>query len=234
MARPPLRLAVGLMSAGFFAMFFYDTLIPLLTQNLGHSERVFGAAIAAVGAGGVAGGAWMATFGVGRPFRRMGLGYLASGAVAGGGIPAAVFVALFACLGGSSAATVVPCRTVLQNESPPGTIGRVTALGEAASTTALLAAPFAGAALAPLAGAGAAFVAGGAGLLALAVAAWIRPSKNRIGFCKRWYVNRLGCRSRAVCRVQSSVRGRGLIMMFATDASMCTAASAARRPSRQP
>ena len=54
-ARPPLRLAIGLMSAGFFALFFYDALIPLLTRALGHSERVFGAAIAAVGAGGVRG-----------------------------------------------------------------------------------------------------------------------------------------------------------------------------------
>ena len=185
--RPPLRLAIALMSAGFFALFFYDALIPLLTHALGHSERVFGAAIAAVGAGGVVGAALLAAAGEGRPFARMGAGYLVSGAAVGGlglaatlgaAIPAPAFVALFAVLGLSSAATVVPYCTVLQNEAPPGSVGRVTALGEAASTTALLAAPFAGAAIAAAAGVGAAFAAGGAGLLALAVVAWTSGGRS--------------------------------------------------------
>lgn len=181
-ARPPLRLATGLMGAGFFALFFYDALIPLLTRELGHPQAVFGAAIAAVGAGGVAGAALLAGAGEGRPFARMGAGYLASGAVAaalgsgalfGAQVSVVVFMALIAVLGLASAATVVPYRTVLQNEAPPEAMGRVTALGEAASTTALLVAPFAGAAIAATVGVGAAFAVGGAGLLGLAVLAWI-------------------------------------------------------------
>ena len=107
-ARPPLGLAIGLMSAGFFALFFYDALIPLLTREVGHPEQVFGAAIAAVGVGGVAGAALLASAGEGRPFARMGAGYLVAGAAVaalglaallGASIPALVFVAIFGVLG---------------------------------------------------------------------------------------------------------------------------------------
>lgn len=51
-ARPPLGIAVRPTSAGFFALSFYDALIRLPTCRPGHRERVFGAAIAAVGDGG--------------------------------------------------------------------------------------------------------------------------------------------------------------------------------------
>ena len=187
-ARPRLRLAILLMSGGFFAMFFYDALIPLLTRALGHSEQVFGAAIAAVGAGGVPGAAGLAVARAGRPFARMGIGYAVSALVSGGlgvaalgqtAISAGAFAGLFALLGLATALTVVPYRTVLQDEAPPDGMGRVAALGEAVSTTALLAAPFAGGALAAALGVGAAFAAGGAVLLLLAVMAWIGGGRAR-------------------------------------------------------
>ena len=48
---PALFHGLWLMAAGFFAMFFYDALIPLLTKALSFNEAVFGFAIASVGAG---------------------------------------------------------------------------------------------------------------------------------------------------------------------------------------
>lgn len=56
---------------------------------------------------------------------------------------------------------VVPIRTVIQSETPPDQIARVTALSEAVNTLALLSAPFIGAALASWSSTGAAFLAGG-------------------------------------------------------------------------
>lgn len=69
--------ALGLSAAGYFAVFLYDALIPLMTRDLGFDATVLGFAIASVGAGGVLGALWL---GAGkdhsRPFAWAGAGAL--------------------------------------------------------------------------------------------------------------------------------------------------------------
>jgi len=144
---PALRTALTLMALGFFAMFFYDTLIPPLTRALGLSETAFGLSMAAVGAGGVLGavalGSWPRDA---RPFRLIalgtGVGALTIGALglaemAGWRIGLLPFLGLFFVTGAATALSVVPTRTIIQNETPPERIGLVTSLSEAANTAAL-------------------------------------------------------------------------------------------------
>lgn len=181
--------ALGLMAAGYFAMFLYDTLIAPLTHDMGFTETDLGLVLSAVGAGGVAGSVWMARIPeFRRPFRWIAAGFAVSGAsvlVIGAGDAFALplqrgrFLALFALLGVASALMVVPVRTLIQNEVPEDRIARITALSEAANTTALLSAPFLGAWIASYAGIGAAFMLGGA--VSLAVAGWAILLNNRVG-----------------------------------------------------
>lgn len=178
--RPLVRGTLGLMGAGYFAMFFYDTLIAPLIRDLGLSQSGLGLAIAAVGAGGVAGAIWA---GAGRtprwPFLWIAGGSTLSGLLIGGlgfaelldqRLSLAVVCALFCLVGFATSLLIVPSRVILQNEVAPDRIGRVTALGEATNSLAILTAPFPGAALAGAFGTGAAFVAGAA--LMLLAALW--------------------------------------------------------------
>ncbi len=168
---PVLRASLMMMAAGYFAMFFYDTLIAPLTRELGFSQSQLGLALAAVGFGGVIGSVVLGLAKDGsRPFFWIAWGSAISGlAVIGLGaceaanisIDVALFIALFGILGLASAMAVVPFRTVIQNHVAPGHIGRVTALSEAANTVALLIGPFIGAAIASATSIGAAFICGG-------------------------------------------------------------------------
>ncbi|MFQ6546312.1 MFS transporter [Aestuariibius sp. 2305UL40-4] len=181
MGKPRLKAALGLMAAGYFAMFFYDTLIAPLTRDLGFDPQTLGLALAAVGAGGVLGAGTLSLRPTERPFRLISISALVGGlcaaclglAEAREGLPLAAFLGLFFAIGIASAATVVPIRTVLQSETRPDRMARVTALSEAANTSALLIAPFLGAALAAATTIGSAFVAGGAILLLIALAALV-------------------------------------------------------------
>ncbi len=53
--KPVVRRVLTLLTLGYFAMFFYDTLIAPLMRDLGHSATGLGISIGAVGAGGVLG-----------------------------------------------------------------------------------------------------------------------------------------------------------------------------------
>ena len=172
-----LRGALTLMAGGYFAMFFYDTLIAPLIRDMGFDGTGLGMTLAAVGAGGVVGALWLGGKDISRPFLWIAFGGAISGltVVTIGlaealsiGLPFYAFVALFAIVGASSAMSVVPVRTVIQNETSPGRIASVTALGEAANTAALLTAPFLGALIASVFSIGIAFVVGGALLVAIA------------------------------------------------------------------
>ena len=175
---PVLRGALLVMALGYFAVFFYDTLIAPLIRGYGFDQNTFSMAIAAVGFGGVLGAIWLS---IGkdkkRPFVWVAAGSGISGTMAMvlgitqiGGYPVGVatIIGLFAVLGFSSAIVVVPIRTIIQNETPPEKIARVSAMGEAANTTALLVAPFIGAAIATVTSVGAVFVLGGVMLVAIA------------------------------------------------------------------
>lgn len=176
-----LRSALVMMGAGYFAMFFYDTLIAPLTRDLGYTETILGLSLAAVGAGGVLGAL---ALGTGRADKRpfvlvaTGSGFAAImiimiGAfeVTGQPLSHIAFIMLFGLLGVCTAMTVVPYRTVIQNNVSSARIGRVTALSEALNTIALLTAPFIGAAIASAFSIGAAFICGGAVMLLVSLRA---------------------------------------------------------------
>ncbi|SMH40992.1 MFS transporter [Maritimibacter sp. HL-12] len=178
--RPALSNALGLMALGFFGVFLYDSFFAPLTRDFGFSEIQLGFILSAVGAGGVAGALFSGGAGRARPFRQIAFAMAASGAlVAAVGLSAAlavappypVFFAGSAFVGFTSAAALVPIRTVIQNETPPSHMARMAALGEAINTLAILSAPFIGAAIAGATTLGHAFVAGGAVALLGAVLA---------------------------------------------------------------
>ncbi len=181
--KPALTLGLLLMAFGYFFLFLYDTLIPLLTKTLLYDQSVFGLAIAAAGGGGVlaslAVGAWLGRV---NAFALMGFGYLVSGplAVLLGLAPAAqspppcwLYVGVFGLLGAATAVVVVPFRTIVQQQAVPERMARVSAVCEAVTVSVMLVAPFAGAAVATAYSIGASFIAGGAALIALSAAAFL-------------------------------------------------------------
>ncbi len=176
---PTLRAALSIMAAGYFAMFFYDTLIAPLTRDLGFSETTLGMALAAVGLGGVSGAIWMGMRTTARPFLWVAAGAILSAIfivtlgvfeITHHVLAMTAFLTLFALVGFTSAMSVVPIRTIIQRDTPGDKIARVSALSEAANMTALLIAPFLGAMLASLFSVGVAFVAGG--LLMMIIGIW--------------------------------------------------------------
>lgn len=172
-----LRSAISMMAAGYFAMFFYDTLIAPLTRDLGFNQTHLGLALAAVGGGGVLGAVGLTLLRQApRPFVMIASGSLLSGLIVIGlglaeilGHPMSLitFILAFGVLGIASALSVVPFCTVMQNHTKEGALGQITAFSEAANTIALLTAPLIGAVVASLFSIGAAFVLGGVVMLAV-------------------------------------------------------------------
>ncbi len=180
-ATPALRAALGLMAAGFFGIFLYDTLIAPLMDSLGHGPQTLGLCIAANGLGGVTGALLGGPLMKRRPFvwiaaslatGGMIIGAMGLAALTGIALQAPLLAAAFLTIGLTGAGSVVPIRTVMQNATPPDAMARVAALSEAASASALLVAPLLGAALATVGGIGLPFVVGaGVALLTAASAA---------------------------------------------------------------
>ncbi len=183
---PVLRLSLIMMAAGFFAMFIYDTLIAPMTRDLGYSQTDLGFSLAAVGAGGVVASLALSFIDdLRQPFLFIAIGSLLSAlAIAGLGavevtgypLPVAAYFATFAILGVMSAVTLVPFRTIIQNNVAGEKIGRITALSEALNTVALLIAPFVGASVAAASSIGMAFLLGGAVMLCVAALAFYHRS----------------------------------------------------------
>jgi len=171
-----LLLAILLMAGGFFAMFFYDSMFPLLTAALSLDETAFALAIASVGAGGIIGALLVGAIPFARPFLLIGISAILSGiliVILGGfatlhtTLSLNLFLAFFGVIGFTSAATLVPFKTILQQQAEPEMIARITALSEAINVTAMLTAPFIGAAIATIFSVGVSFVTGG--ILAITV-----------------------------------------------------------------
>ena len=167
-------------------LFCFDTLSPLAFQELGVSKALFGIAIAGIGAGGVLG-----TIAVGRyggevnPFVLLGGGT----AIVGGcvalmglalvsdlGLPPWFWTPVLVVVGVASAGILVASPTIIQKETPPELMGRVSTSATSIPTGLQMLAPIVGAALAEwqsvgfvFTTAGMALVALGAGLLAARV-----------------------------------------------------------------
>ncbi|MDX8348301.1 MFS transporter [Cognatiyoonia sp. IB215446] len=176
--KPILRATLIMMAIGYFAMFFYDTLIAPLTRDLGFSETALGLSLAAVGAGSVLGALVLGE--TKYPFRWIAAGAgvaslltiaLGVAEVLGMPITLPLYLGLFFGLGVASAINLVPFRTLIQTHTAPDRIGRVTALSEAINTIALLTAPFMGAAIAAATSFGMAFICGGALMFVVALRA---------------------------------------------------------------
>jgi predicted MFS family arabinose efflux permease len=187
-ARPVLMVALTASAVGFFVIFLYDALIPILVKEIGFPETMFGLAIASVGAGGVTGSLLLGQFGTHHdPLRVMAVGGVLSGALVaaighvGQGdltLSGLLFLGLFFVLGIVNAGMFVPYRTVQQQETPPHMLGRVAAVSEAVTTLAVLAGPPLGALLAQMGGVATPFLLGGYALVVCGLLlAFVRPAR---------------------------------------------------------
>jgi MFS family permease len=162
-------------SAANFTFFLYDTQIALLTSQLGYDVTAFGLTITASGIGGVSAAFLAGLMKRTRPLVLMALSALVSGPVtiatalaAGWGvaIPFPLFCLVIAVMGGSTVFMLVPYRAVIQAETPPDRIARVTSAGEASMTVAMMTAPLLGSLIVTGFGVPAPFIVGG-GLIVL-------------------------------------------------------------------
>ena len=179
-ARRALVLCIVGFGATIFLLFCFDSLSALAFQQLGVSKALFGLAIAGIGAGGVLG-----TIAVGRyggevnPFLLLGGGT----AIVGGcvtllgvalladlGAPPWIWTPVLMVVGVASAGILVASPTIIQKETPPELMGRVSTSATAIPTGLQMFAPIAGAAVAEWQSVGFLFAVAGGALAALGLA----------------------------------------------------------------
>ena len=179
-ARRALWLCIIGFGATIFLLFCFDSLSALAFAELGVSKALFGLAIAGIGAGGVLG-----TIAVGRyggdvnPFLLLGGGT----AIVGGcvtvlgvallgdlGAPAWIWTPVLVIVGFASAGILVASPTIIQKETPPELMGRVSASATAVPTGLQMFAPIIGAAVAEWQSVGFLFAVAGGALAALGLA----------------------------------------------------------------
>jgi MFS family permease len=167
-------------SAANFTFFLYDTQIALLTSQLGYDATAFGLTITASGIGGIIGASLAGLMRPNRPLLLMALSALVSGPVTvatalaaawGVAIPFPLFCLVMAVMGGTTVFMLVPYRSVIQSETPPDRIARVTSAGEAAMTTAMMSAPLLGSLIVTGFGVPAPFIVGGGLIILLGLGA---------------------------------------------------------------
>jgi MFS family permease len=166
-------------ASAHFIWFLYDTQIAFLNGLFGFDAAVFGISVGASGVGGLLGAVLAGTVKGVRPLLMMALPALLSSVVtvavalaAGWGwpIPLPLYLVTFAVMGGTSVFMLVPYRAVIQTETPPDRIARVSAAGEAVMIVAMMAAPLLGSLITAAWGVPAPFLIGGVflGILGLA------------------------------------------------------------------
>ncbi|MGW3103151.1 MFS transporter [Streptomyces sp. NPDC001100] len=173
----PLRMAIACLSATLFLVLLFDTLSPLLLPELGLPRSLYGAAVASVAVGAAVGSVAVAHLGQQRgPFTILGASQAATGVlVALVGVAATVGVRVAAVswlpvtvgIGLCSAGILVVFGYLVQRETPPELIGRVSTVAMVVPTALQLAAPVAGAALATWIGIGWVLTGAGGGLAVL-------------------------------------------------------------------
>ncbi len=180
---PRLKLALIFSVTAYFAVFLYDALMALLTDDFGLGATAFGLSIGASGAGGLLGALLAGRIAKTRPFRLMSLAAIFGGLVSviigaaallDWSVNLVIFMIVSALMGGSFGFVTVPYRTIIQTETPPDRIARVFAAGEAVTVVVMLSAPFIGSAIASQFGTGAAFGCGGVLLAVLGAVVLVR------------------------------------------------------------
>lgn len=175
--RRALVLCIVGLGATLFLLFCFDTLSPLAFQQLGVSKALFGLAVAGIGAGGVLG-----TIAVGRyggnvsPFALLGGGTAIVGGcvalmgfalVSDVGLPPWFWTPVLVVVGVASAGILVASPTIIQKETPPELMGRVSTSATSLPTGLQMLAPIVGAALAEWQSVGFVFTVAGAALVVL-------------------------------------------------------------------
>jgi MFS family permease len=172
--RRALVVAIASMSATTFLLLAFDTLSPLALRQLGASRSLFGFAVAALGLGGVLGAVVIGRAGNAfNPFVLLGGAKIIIGALVAlvGTLlvthahPAPlVLLPILLTVGVAAAGVLVSAPTILQRETPPALMGRVSATANAVPTVFQIAAPIVGAAVAAWQSVGFVFAVAGAGL----------------------------------------------------------------------
>jgi MFS family permease len=179
--RRALLISMAGFAAAIFLLLAFDSLAALAFRELGVGRALFGIAVAAIGGGGVLGAMAVGRYAGGlNPFVLMGAGCaVVGGLVALMGLalvadldaPAVTWTPVLLAIGVASAGVLVASPTILQKETPPELMGRVSTSAAALPTVCQLLGPIVGAALAEWQGVGFVFaVCGGAlGVLGLVV-----------------------------------------------------------------
>ncbi len=178
-ARRALVLCIAGFGSTIFLLFCFDSLSPLAFQELGVSKALFGLAVAGIGAGGVLG-----TIAVGRyggevnPFVLLGGGTAIVGACVGLvgtalvtdlELPPWLWTPVLMVVGIASAGILVAAPTIIQKETPPELMGRVSTTATSIPTGFQMFAPIFGAALAEWQSVGFVFTLAGGALAVLGV-----------------------------------------------------------------
>ena len=176
-SRRALLVAIAAFSAAVFLLLAFDALSPLAFKELGVGQTVFGLAIAAIGLGGVLGSIVVGRYGGGmNPFVWLGGAKVIIGglvALMGGALladldaPAGVWVPVLLVIGVASAGVLIAAPTIMQRETPPELMGRVSTSATSIPTGFQMFAPIAGAALAEWQSVGFVFAVAGGGLAVL-------------------------------------------------------------------
>jgi MFS family permease len=176
-SRRALIAAIAAFSAAVFLLLAFDALSPLAFRELGVGRAVFGLAIGAIGLGGVLGAIAVGRYGGAvNPFVLMGGAKVIIGALValmGGAllsdvdVPAGIWVPVLLVIGVASAGVLISAPTIIQRETPPELMGRVTTSATSIPTGFQMFAPIAGAALAEWQSVGFVFALAGCGLAAL-------------------------------------------------------------------
>ena len=184
--RRALALAIGSISAAVFLVFTFDTLSPLALRALGLGPSLLGLSISGIGLGAVVGAVAIGSFGRRvQPFALLGASKAVAGvlvavigvaAVVGVHSAPAVWIPVVLGIGVASAGVLVSFPTILQRETPPSMMGRVSATASAVPTVLQMIAPLIGAVIASAVGVGWVLLGSGSALaVAGAVVFAIRP-----------------------------------------------------------
>ncbi|MBI3964000.1 MAG: MFS transporter [Chloroflexi bacterium] len=175
--RRTLVAAIGSMGAALFIIFTFDSISALGLKELGLGESLLGLAIGSIGLGTALGAVAIGQWGQQiHPFLLMGAGQILCGALVGI-IGAAIllhargtefaWIPVWLLIGAAAAAITLPYVYVLQSETPPELIGRVSATANAVQTALQLVAPPSAAVLTEWLGVGFVFAGTGTALAVL-------------------------------------------------------------------
>ena len=179
--------AIVSMTAAVFLLISFDTLSPLALEGLGASRAEFGLAVAAVGFGGVLGAIFVGRYcSEVNPFILMGVAKIMIGALialmgfallAETSAPALLWAPVLFVIGVASAGVLIGAPTVVQRETPPELMGRVSTSSQAIPTVFQVAAPLVGAGVAEWQSVGFVYAVAGSSLAVLGViVVLIRPA----------------------------------------------------------